>query len=143
MDPCIKCTKRSFVERSFIERSVFEYGALKLFFEFFFDLFFDYPLGAVGFGASIFEHFPTSRGFGASIFEHFSTSGGFGASIFEHFRRQEASERAFSSIFDVWSRRSEDFRGFSRRAAPLRAPSSKDANRSLQNFCIDMLVVLF
>ena len=35
---------------------------------------------------------------------------GFGASIFEHFRRLEASERAFSMIFDVWGLRSEDFR---------------------------------
>ena len=135
MDPCIKCTKRSFVERSFIERSVFEYGASKFFFELFFDLFFDYPLGAVGFGASIFEHFPTSRGFGASIFEHFSTSGGFGASIFEHFRRQEASERAFSGIFDVWSRRSEDFRGFSRRAAPAPVPKSPRREAALIGHC--------
>ena len=37
-------------------------------------------------------------------------SGGFGASIFEHFRRQVASERAFSSIFDVRWLRSEHFR---------------------------------
>ena len=74
-----------------------------------------------GFGASIVEHFSTSRGFGASIYEHFSTS------IFEHFRRLEASERAFSSIFDVWRLRSEDSRGFSRRAAPV--PRAKSLRR--------------
>ena len=97
-----------------------------------------------GFGASIFEHFSTSRGFGASIFERFSTSGGFGASIFEHFRRLEASERAFSSIFDVWRLRSEDFRGFSRRAAPAppaKSPRRQSANRSLRNFRIDSFAV--
>ena len=108
-DPCIKCTKRSFMERSAIERSVFECGVSKLFFE----LFFDYPLGA----GELFRAFSTSGGFGASMFAHFSTPGGFGANDLEDFRRLEASERAFSSILDVWRLRSEHFRGFSRRAA--------------------------
>ena len=73
------------------------------------------------------------------FFDDMSTSGGFGASIFEHFRRQKASERtfsnifrrlegserAFSNIFDVWRLRSEDFRGFSRRAGPAPPPKSQ------------------
>ena len=112
MGPCIKCTKRSFIERSVIERSVLDCGVSKLFFEFYFEIFFDYPLGA----GEHFRAFSTSGGFGASVFEHFSTPGGFGASNLEDFRRLEASERAFSSILDVWRLRSEDFRGFSRRA---------------------------
>ena len=116
VDPCIKCTKRSFIERSVIERSVFECEVLTLFFEFFFELSFDYPLGA----GEHFRAFSTSGGFGASMFEHFSTPGGFGASNLEDFRRLEASERAFSSILDVWTLRSEDFRGFSRRAGEPR-----------------------
>ena len=76
-----------------------------------------------GFRASILHHFSRSRRFGVSIPEHFSTSGGFGASIFEHLRRLEASERAFSSIVNVRRLRSEDFRDFSRRAAPPLLPS--------------------
>ena len=88
-----------------------------------FEIFFDNPLGAVdffsevrlrsercrafsvsgGLGASIFEHLSTSGGFGVIIFEHFSTSGGFEASIFDHFRRQEAPQRAFSSVFEASS----------------------------------------
>ena len=117
VDPCIKCTKRSFVERSFIERSVFEYGASKLFFDFFFDLFFDSPLGAV-------EFFPevrlrsercracTGRGFGASMSRRQEASERGFSNIFRRqeasvrafssiSRRHEASERAFSSIFDA------------------------------------------
>ena len=127
-------------------------GLRNSFSNYFLDLFFDYPLGAVEAFLDAkrlrSEHFSTSRGFGASIFERFSTSGGFGASIFQHFRRLEASERAFSSIFDVWRLRSEHFRAFSMsggsgarilevsRGEQLRprVPSHHGAKRSLRSF---------
>ena len=52
-------------------------------------------------------------GFGASMFEHFRRQEASERAFSSISRRQEASERAFSSIFDVRRLRSEHFRAFS------------------------------
>ena len=110
--------------------------------------------GQCGFGASRFKHLRRQEA-SAPSFRAFSTSGGFEASILKLFRCLEASERAFSSIFDVWRFRSEHFRAIStsggsaarifevsrgEQAAPTcKVPKSPRRQASLHNFCIDVI----